>query len=619
MIGESENRTRNRAGRSFGFSSLELIIGIAVFVILASGALAVVSSLTTTVKIAREKTILNSLVAADLEIVRNLPYSDVGTLTGNPSGSLPDAPNPKNITSQGQSYQIYYEVTYLDDAADGTILSNPVDTAPNDYKQVKMFVRNVATGKLTTILTNIAPKGLEGLSNAGALIVNVFDAVGQPVANANVRIENTLLNPDIILDRTTNNSGQVIEVGLPASVNGYHIVASKTGYSSDQTYPISVGNPNPVKPDATIITGQVTQVSLAIDLVANLNIATVDEQCDPVSGVDVNVRGAKLIGTAPDVFKYNQNHVSNGSGLIPLNGIEWDTYTPTLLAGEPYTILGTSPIQQITVLPNTSQTFTFVLGSAVTNSLRVIVKDAATGAAIEGAQVYIIKGGDSSQAGTRLSGGSVWVQYDWTDGPGQGEWLDEEKYFVDDGNVDINSAPTGVRLKKVSGDYMASGWLESSAFDTGTSNNDFSIITWGPTSQNPATTLRFQIASSDDPAGPWTYLGPDGTAGTYYSVSGSSIASVHNSDRYMRYKAYFSTTDTKQTPVLTSININYVSGCATPGQVTFTEVGTPPSGPNPLTAGNNWHMEVSAPGYQTEIVDPLDLSGNIVYEVLMAP
>jgi hypothetical protein len=255
-----------------------------------------------------------------------------------------------------------------------------------------------------------------------------------------------------------------------------------------------------------------------------------------------------------------------------------------------------------------------VLGAATTNSLRVIVKDSSTGASLEGAYVYLIKGGDSSQEYDGYSGGSVWVQTDWTDGAGQTDWLpqppgEKDKYFADNGNIDINSAPTGVRLRKQSGRYVTPGNLESSTFDTGTSNNNFSNIIWEPTSQHPATTLQFQIASSNDITGPWNYVGPDGTASTYYTVSGSSVSSAHDLNRYVRYKTFLSTIDDKYTPVLTGLYLNYVSGCATPGQVIFPG----------LTQGNNWHLEVHLAGYQTQVIDPLDISGNIATEVLLTP
>jgi hypothetical protein len=324
----------------------------------------------------------------------------------------------------------------------------------------------------------------------------------------------------------------------------------------------------------------------------------------------VNIAGAKLIGTNPDVLKFNNNYTSS-SGQVLLNNLEWDTYTPTLLTGQSYVVYGTSPIQEISVLPNTTQTYTMILGTNSTSySLLVIVKDAATGTALEGATVHLQKGGSQPQDYYGTTGGSVWNQSDWTSGPGQASWSAVDKYFVDDGNVDINSVPTGLRLKKVSGHYVASGVLESSTFDTGASSN-FTTITWQPTSQDPAATLKFQIASSTDPNGGngWQYKGPDGTNGTYYTVSGTTISSVHDNDRYVRYKAFLSTTDDKKTPILTSLHINYVSGCYTPGQTMF------PS----LTSGQNYSLDVTLAGYQTQTISSLNITGNQTLEVLMSP
>ena len=591
---------------SFGFTLIEAVVGIWILAILLVGVLGVYSILARTVKLNREKTELVTLAASYLEVARNLPYSQVGTINGNPHGNLPDKTNPIAVNLEGGSYRIYYEVTYLDDPADGTILAG-TDPSPNDYKQVKMFVEKVATGALTAFLTNVSPKGLEGISNAGALLIKVFNAQGQPVAGADIHIENTILNPPIVLDRQSDAGGNWAEVGLPASVNGYHIVVAKSGYSSDQTYPITVQNPNPIKPDATIVNGQVTQVSFSIDQLSNLTINTYSQTCHDLNNVGVNVRGNKLIGTVPDVFKFNQNY-SSVLGRIILNNIEWDTYTPTLLSGQNLMIYGTSPVQSINVLPGTSQTFTLILGPQTINSILVIVKDASTGTPLEGAVAHLRKGGSVPQDYYATTGGSVWVQRDWTNGAGQADFTDPTRYFSDNGNVDVNSVPTGARLRKQSGRYVAPGALESSAFDTGTSASNFTTITWEPTSQTQGTELKFQIASNNDNA-IWVYKGPDGTGGTYYTVSGTSVNSVHDNNRYVRYKMFEDTINDKYTPVLTSVAINYVAGCFTPGQAIFPD----------LTSGNNYDLDVSLTGYQPTIINSLDISGNQILEILLSP
>jgi hypothetical protein len=580
-----------------------MVAAVAIFAILAFGVIGLLGILVKSAKAAREQVVVANLASSYLEQVRNLPYDSVGTINGNPTGPLADETNPTTLNIESVSYRVYYEVTYIDDPADGTILA-VTDAAPNDYKQVKMYVANTVTNKITSFVTNVSPKGVEE-ANSGAIYVHVIDSYGQPVSAASVHIQNSA--GTLILDRLSDSSGAWVEVGLSAGVNEYHLSATKAGYSTDQTYAITAQNPNPTKPDLTVVNGQVTNVTFTIDQASNLTIKTLNEFCSPIGGVGVNIHGAKLIGTNPNVYKFNGNYTSNGSGLINLNNIEWDLYTPTLINGQNLLVLGTSPIQQINVLPGSSATYTMILDTQTTNSFLVIVKDAGTGTALEGATVQLHKGGSTPQDYLGTTGGNIWVQNSWTGGSGQPSYIDYTKYFSDDGNIDINSNPTGVRLLKVSGRYISAGVLESSTFDSGAPAN-LTTITWQPTSQNPATRLKFQIATNNDNA-TWNYKGPDGTASTYYTVPGSNIAAVHNGDRYIRYRAYLSTTDDKYTPILTGLAINYVSGCFTPGQISFTG----------LTAGNNYDLTVSLAGYADEIINNLSIFGNQLIEVLMTP
>lgn len=587
-----------------GFTLIEVVIGIGIFAIILMGVFGSFSALSKATRGARQSTILASLSAQYLEVVRNMPYARIGTENGNPNGVLADFTNAITQTIEGEQYKLYYEVTYIDDTADGTVLAG-TDAAPNDYKQVKLLIKKTSTGVITTFLTSVSPKGLEGLNNAGALYLRAIDANGQPVVGANFHIQSLTLNPAIILDRTSDSTGTWIEVGLPVSTNGYNITATKTGFSTDATIASSGGNPNPTKPNATIVNGQVTQISFAIDTLSNLTIKTVDQACQGISGVNLNLKGAKLIGTTPSVYKYNQNQTSSG-GQVTLTNIEWDAYTPTLLTGQSYTVYGTSPIQQIAVLPGASQTFTLVLGPSSTNSLLVIVKDAATGTALEGANVHLHKNSNNTDWNA-VTGGSIWQQISWTGGSGQVAFTDTTKYFNDDNNIQTGGVPAALRLAPAGSKYVTSGWLESSTFDTGAPSN-FTTITWQPTSQNAATTLKFQVASNTDNT-TWVYKGPDGTASTYYTVSGTNISSIHDNDRYVRYKAFLSTTNDTFTPVLTSIGVNYVSGCYTPGQNIFTG----------LTAASDYSLDVSMTGYTTQTQSSLNINGNQVITILLAP
>ncbi len=586
-----------------GFTLIETVVAMGIFIVLVVGVINLFGVLSRTVKSGREQTILAGLASDYLEIVRNLPYSQVGTAFGNPHGNLPDQSNPIATVIGAVTYRISYEVTYTDDTADGTVVAGN-DAAPNDYKQVKMKILNTTTNVTRSFLTSVIPKGLEGLSNAGALSIKVIDAAGQPIPDAAVHIQN--IAGTIILDRTTDATGSWIEVGLPAGVNAYHIVVTKPGYSTDQTYPVSGGNPNPTKPDSTVSNGVVTVVSFAIDLPGNLAIKTLNSTCQNLNNVGINLLGAKLIGTSPNVYKFNQN-LTSSAGLISLDNIEWDTFTPTVLTGQNLMITGTSPIQQIAVLPQASQTFTMILSPQTANSLLVVVKDSTTNVALENVSLNLTNTNITPNVNlTGITGGSILTQSSWTGGPGQTNFVNTNQYFSDDGNLDVATLPVGVRLKKLSGNYVPAGQFISSTFDTGGASN-YTTLTWSPTSQNAATTLKFQIATNDDNT-TWNFVGPDGTAATYYTVSGTNISVVHDNNRYLRYKAFLSTTSTAQTPVLSNVTVNYVAGCFTPGQYAFTGVA----------ASNKYKITATLAGYTTKTVSNLNITGNQTLQILLS-
>ncbi|MDE2311672.1 MAG: carboxypeptidase regulatory-like domain-containing protein [Patescibacteria group bacterium] len=607
-----------RNKKNFGFTLIELLVTIGVFSMLVVAFISVAAALSRSVKAAREKTVLSSLASQYLEIVRNLPYSQVGTVHGVPAGSLPDFAAPYVATINGTTYQIYYEVTWVDDPADGTALAG-TDSVPTDYKQVKMDILNTTTSQVTNFVTTVVPQGLEGANNSGTLWIKVLNAVGQPVPDAQISIVG--VSNGVNLMAKSDSTGQWIQYGLPPGVNAYHIAAAKAGYSTDQTYPITALNPNPVNPDVTINVGQVTQDTFAIDLLSNLSIRTVDQYCNAISGVPVNVVGAKLIGTSPNIPKFSQMFTSGPAayppGQINLNNIEWDTYTPSLASGSIYTLVGTSPVQDINVLPNTSETFTMYLSTtSTTNTLLVIVKDASSGAPLEGVSLELIKGGSLPQDYFGTSGGSVWAQTDWSGGSGFADWNPAlpSTYYAAVGNIYVNTSngSNDVELAKVGNRYPtnATSTLESSAFDSGSSSTQYTTLSWQPTSQAPNTFLGFQLASNNDDL-TWNYVGPDGTANTYYTVPGTNINPVHNNNRYVRYKAYFETADNQKTPVLSSVLVNFVSGCFAPGQFFFDNL-TPSS-------GNAYSITASLPGYQTQTINGIMIGGQQTIEILLSP
>ena len=113
--------------------------------------------------------------------------------------------------------------------------------------------------------------------------------------------------------------------------------------------------------------------------------------------------------------------------------------------------------------------------------------------------------------------------------------------------------------------YTSSGDFQSRILDMG-STTAFNRIDF--TFDKPSqTNMQFQIASFNAVNGSCTgatynYIGPDGTTGTYFTSPTGGIPFItnltyQNPGRCFRYKAYFTTTDTSQTPVFYDATINY--------------------------------------------------------------
>jgi Carboxypeptidase regulatory-like domain len=78
------------------------------------------------------------------------------------------------------------------------------------------------------------------------------------------------------------------------------------------------------------------------------------------------------------------------------------------------------------------------------------------------------------------------------------------------------------------------------------------------TASTPASTaVKFQVAASNSSSGPFNYVGPDGTAGTFFTTSGAGL-SQFNGLRYLRYKAFMSTSNGAVTPSLSSVTVCFV-------------------------------------------------------------
>lgn len=541
-----------------GTSLIDLLMSMAIIAVLFGGIYLVYSSLITAIANVSVRTAASSAVQAELETIRNLPYASVGTIGGIPAGNIPTS----QVVASGQyTFILYTTIRNVDDPFDGALNGSPQDNAPLDYKQVTIratcpLCNNSVTVEITT---TVSPKNLESAPSNGSLFLYAIDANGNPLSSATMHVTNASVTPSIDLTDTTNVDGILGLVGVPTSTGGYRIVATKSGYSTDQTYPPGApSNPNPLKSDATVVPQTVTSVTFAIDRVSTVNVISSDNMCTPAASASFTMRGAKLIGTNPSVFKFSTTSATGVDGTIAMSNIEWDSYTFGL-SGSANNLLGTIPLNPLIVNPNTNNSFRIIVNPAANPSLLVTVVDNTTGVAIPDANVTITKAGFSAQ---KTTGHAFVTETDWSGGQFSSK---SNGVNVGAGNLTLTVNASGTY------DLNTNDWLVSHTLDLGGSSSTLYGISWSPTSQPAGASLKFQLAANNDNA-TWNFTGPDGTVNTYFTAS-SSIPAALSGNRYIRYKAFLNTTDENNTPELDAVSIEFSANCVPPAQVLFTDLG----------------------------------------------
>lgn len=120
--------------------------------------------------------------------------------------------------------------------------------------------------------------------------------------------------------------------------------------------------------------------------------------------------------------------------------------------------------------------------------------------------------------------------------------------------------------------YVSAASWTSDAHDTGC-GSFFGDIAWNPATQAAGTSVEFQVATATAALGPFTFLGPDGTAATTYaSAIGSPISAVHDGDRFVEVSvALASDSERISGPVVTDVTVEAV-GETTVSGVLFSDV-----------------------------------------------
>ena len=262
-----------------GFSLIEGVIGIAIFSIIFLSLSSLFSIVFNTILNNKARVNANSIALEQLEIVRGMDFSEVKTDLGwVPPGAIE---SEKMLSKNGINFTVKTDIAFIDDEFDGL---NIADSFPYDYKKVRIRViwKSPAdtSENIVDMSTTVVSDGLEGLSpDKGGIFVTIFNASGETISGADVYIES--ISESYSINAATDLNGNLWIPDLEPS-DDYHIMATKNGYSADQTYPVDTDpfsptyNPNPVKPNAVVVANEVTALGFSIDVLGYLNIQTVN-------------------------------------------------------------------------------------------------------------------------------------------------------------------------------------------------------------------------------------------------------------------------------------------------------------------------------------------------------
>jgi hypothetical protein len=136
-------------------------------------------------------------------------------------------------------------------------------------------------------------------------------------------------------------------------------------------------------------------------------------------------------------------------------------------------------------------------------------------------------------------------------------------------SLDFHTYISIPRTYSNSGDFISSPKDSNAALGFASS---WLNLAW--TSATPAnTSLLFQVAGSGSIFGPFNFVGPDGTASTFFTTSGPTL-SQFNGDRYLKYRAYLTTSDTSVTPTLSDVSVCYTDLSLSPTSLEFDQEPT---------------------------------------------
>lgn len=127
--------------RSRGFSLIDVIVGVALLLIVFVALMGTLRASLSLAALARAKSAMAGLAESQMEYLRGIDYSDLGTADGTPIGPVTD---DATTTIDGAQYGVHTVIQYVD--------------ADDDYKVVEVTVTTYGqSAHSLSLVSNFAP------------------------------------------------------------------------------------------------------------------------------------------------------------------------------------------------------------------------------------------------------------------------------------------------------------------------------------------------------------------------------------------------------------------------------------------------------------------------------
>lgn len=386
-----------------GVTLLEVIVGIALVSLTTLSLYYVLFNAMRLMSDSKQKIGAVALANERMEIIRNLDYDSIGTQGWIPVGPIPQS---EVVTRSNFTYTVDTTIEYVDDPFDG---QGGIDPVENDYKQAWIKVGWISGENAKSVLftSKLVPPGLESNVPGGVLSINVIDGEANQIESATIQVDSVDESPPIHGSSTTDSTGNVRLAGMPEQ--DYKLTVSASEYETTVTYPNPPGSPfTPNNSHVHVVEGSTVLKTIEINKSADLMFKTVDvADGDGISGIDLDVYGGSVIGTAPTTYAIDETQTTDSDGEVEHDDIGAGTYDILNLATLDtidYQYVGSDQDVPISLDPEGDLTVNLMFAEKNINSLLVRAVDSVTLEPVSGAEVGVT-GTDFDQTVTTSTNG----------------------------------------------------------------------------------------------------------------------------------------------------------------------------------------------------------------------